>query len=86
MNPPIAIDPPVRGQWAIFNPQGHPRLAYDFLAVDDGKSPYDGINLLRHIVSTVSVESTFAWNRPVFVVMAATVRRETLANGDHLLL
>lgn len=73
MSQPIALNPPVRGQWAIFNPPGHAKLAYDFLAVDDGKSPYNRSSLLRHVVSTVSVDTTFAWNQPVFAVMDGTV-------------
>jgi hypothetical protein len=36
----IVIGPPVKGQWAIMNPPGHPKLGYDFLAVDDRKNPY----------------------------------------------
>jgi len=68
MNRPIVLSPPVHGQWAIFNPPGHPKLAYDFLAVDDRKSPYQGASLFRHIVSTLSVEATLAWNQPVVAV------------------
>jgi len=68
MNRPIVLSPPVRGQWAIFNPPGHPKLAYDFLAVDDRKSPYQGANLFRHIVSTLPVGVTLAWNQPVVAV------------------
>jgi hypothetical protein len=73
MKQPISLHPPVRGKWAIFNPPGHPKLAYDFLTVDDGKSPYTGTSLFRHIVSTISVESTLAWNQPVLAVMEGTV-------------
>ena len=29
---PVVVQAPVRGQWAIFNPPGHPTLAFDFLA------------------------------------------------------
>jgi murein DD-endopeptidase MepM/ murein hydrolase activator NlpD len=68
MNRPIVLSPPVRGQWAIFNPPGHPKLAYDFLAVDDCKSPYKGVSLFRHIVSSLPVEATLAWNQPVVAV------------------
>lgn len=73
MRQPISLYPPVRGQWAIFNPPGHPKLAYEFLAVDEEKSPYHGVSLFRHIVSTISVDSTLAWNQPVLAVMEGTV-------------
>lgn len=68
-----AFDPPVRGQWAILNPPGHARLAFDFLAVDDQKSPYKDVSLLRHIFSTIPVSATLAWEKPVFAVMDGTV-------------
>ena len=69
----LALNPPVRGQWAILNPPGHAKLAFDFLAVDDQKSPYNGVSLLRHIFSTISVDATLAWGKPVFAVMDGTV-------------
>lgn len=68
MNRPIVLSPPVRGQWAIFNPPGHAKLAYDFLTVDDRKSPYKAVSMFRHIVSTLSVEAMLAWNQPVVAV------------------
>lgn len=33
----ITIEAPVKGEWAIFNPPGHPVLAFDFLAVNEQK-------------------------------------------------
>lgn len=73
MSQPLILNPPVRGQWAIMNPPGHAKLAFDFLAVDDRKSPYKGVSLLRHIFSTLSVEDTLAWGKPVLAVMDGTV-------------
>ena len=73
MSQSVVINPPVRGQWAILNPPGHARLAFDFLAVDDRKSPYSDVSLFRHIVSTISVDATLAWDKPVFAVMDGTV-------------
>ncbi|MDP3616890.1 MAG: M23 family metallopeptidase [Rhodoferax sp.] len=73
MSQSLALDPPVRGQWAIMNPPGHAKLAFDFLAVDDRKSPYKGVSLWRHVFSTISVENTLAWGQPVFSVLEGTV-------------
>lgn len=73
MNQPLALNPPVRGQWAILNPPGHAKLAFDFLAVDDRRSPYNGVSLLRHIFSPISVDATLAWGKPVFAVLDGTV-------------
>lgn len=56
MNQSLALNPPVRGQWAIMNPPGHAKLAFDFLAVDDRKSPYKDVSLLRHVFSTLSAK------------------------------
>lgn len=60
------IDPPIRGYWTIYNPPGHPPLAFDFLAVDENKSLYNKGNFLRHLISTISVDDTCAWSRPVY--------------------
>lgn len=62
----LVIEPPLRGQWAIYNPPGHPSLAYDFLAVDENKSLYSKGNFLRHLISLIPVEDTLSWSRPVF--------------------
>jgi len=62
----LVIEPPVRGYWAIYNPPGHPPLAFDFLAVDEHKSLYNKGTFLRHLVSSIPVEDVCAWSRPVF--------------------
>lgn len=62
----IIIDPPVSGHWAVYNPPGHPILAFDLLAVDEKKSLYSKGNFLRHLVSFIPVEDTYTWSKPVF--------------------
>jgi Peptidase family M23 len=62
----IVIEPPIRGIWAIYNPPGHPVLAFDFLAEDENKSLYNKGNFLRHLISFIPVEDTFTWSSPVF--------------------
>jgi len=69
----VVIGSPVRGQWAIMNPPGHPQMAYDFLAVDDRKNPYGRGYFLRHLLSPVSVTSTLAWSQPVFAPLDGVV-------------
>jgi hypothetical protein len=73
MSQPVLINPPVRGQWAILNPPGHAKLAFDFLAVDDRRSPYNAVSMRRHIFSTISVDATLAWGKPVLAVMDGEV-------------
>jgi len=70
---PVVIRPPVRGQWAIFNPPGHPKLAFDFLAVDERKSPYQGVSLARHVLTRITVDETLAWGKPVYAALSGTV-------------
>lgn len=62
----LVIEPPITGHWAIYNPPGHPALAFDFLAVDENKSLYRNGSFLRHLVSFIPVEDTHTWSRPVF--------------------
>ena len=62
----LVIEPPLRGYWAIYNPPGHPPLAFDFLAVDEHKSLYRKGGFLRHLVSSIPVDDTHTWSRPVF--------------------
>jgi murein DD-endopeptidase MepM/ murein hydrolase activator NlpD len=78
------FNPPVRGQWAIMNPPGHAKLAFDFLAVDDRRSPYKGVSLFRHIFSTISVDATLAWGKPVFAVMDGTVIATSDGTPDRM--
>ena len=73
MHAPVAVSPPVRGEWAILNPPGHPRLAFDFLAVSGRRNPYKNTSLARHLFSRISVEDTLAWSMPVYAVLSGTV-------------
>jgi murein DD-endopeptidase MepM/ murein hydrolase activator NlpD len=62
----IVIDPPVRGIWAIYNPPGHPVLAFDFLAADKDKLLYRKGGFFRHLLSFIPAEDTLTWSCPVF--------------------
>jgi len=70
---PVVVQAPVRGQWAIFNPPGHPTFAFDFLAVDERKNPYKNASLARHVLSQITVENTLAWGMPVYAALSGTV-------------
>ena len=73
MSSPVLLGPPVRGEWGIFNPPGHPRLAFDFLAVKGRRNPYRNASLLRHLFWRIAVEDTLAWGMPVYAVLPGTV-------------
>ena len=74
MSAVVIVDPPVRGEWAILNPPGHPKRAFDFLAVRGRRNPYKkDASLLRHLFSRITVENTLAWDMPVYAVLPGTV-------------
>lgn len=79
----IIIDSPVKGQWAIMNPPGHAKLAFDFLAVNDKKLPYSFRYLLPHFFATIPVRQTFAWSQPVFAPLDGTVVACSDGNKDR---
>lgn len=68
-----SISPPIRGEWAIFNPPGHPKLAYDLLAVNERASPYARFSFKRHLISFISVEDTYAWSQSIYAPVSGSV-------------
>jgi hypothetical protein len=78
------IESPIRGEWAIFNPPGHPKLAYDFLAVDKNKSPYLNGSFARHLFSFISVESTYTWSKDIYSPVDGTVEESHDGELDRL--
>ncbi len=73
INTDLVIDPPLKGEWAILNPPGHPRLAFDFLATKGRKLPYRGATFFRHALGSISVDATYAWGQPVFAPLDGIV-------------
>ena len=69
----IVLDPPLRGEWAILNPPGHPRLAFDFLATKGTRLPYAGTAVLPHVLGSIGVGTTYAWRQPVFAPLDGVV-------------
>jgi len=69
----VVVDPPLRGEWAILNPPGHPRLAFDFLATKGTRLPYPGSAVLPHIFGSIAVATTYAWRQPVFAPLDGVV-------------
>lgn len=78
------IEPPIRGHWAIYNPPGHPLLAFDFLAVDERKSLYKKGNFLRHLVSFIQAEDTRTWSQPVFSPVDGVVVESHGTENDRM--
>lgn len=70
----IVIDPPLKGEWAIMNPPGHAKLAFDFLAVSGDKYPYKQPDYFPlHLLSFISVSDTLAWAQPVYAPLDGVV-------------
>ncbi len=69
----IIITPPVRGNWAIHNPPGHPKLAFDLLAENEKQSLYSKHSFARHVFTFISVEDTYTWANPVYSPVDGTV-------------
>ena len=67
------VDPPLKGEWAILNPPGHPKLAFDFLATQGSKLPYRGATFVRHLLGSISVDATYAWGQPVYAPLDGVV-------------
>lgn len=67
------IHPPLRGQWTIYNPPGHPKQAYDFLAVNEHKSLYTRGGFFRHALSFISVSDTLTWGQSVYAPVGGKV-------------
>lgn len=78
------IGAPIRGEWAIYNPPGHPELAYDFLAVDKNKSPYIKGSFARHLFSFISVESTYTWSKAIYSPVDGTIEESHDGEIDRI--
>ncbi|WP_455245096.1 hypothetical protein [Petrachloros mirabilis] len=61
----LVMDPPLKGEWAILNPPGHPKVAYDFLATSGTKLTYLTTTFLRHLFGSIHVGMTYAWGQQV---------------------
>jgi Peptidase family M23 len=73
MNTALVIDAPLRGEWAVLNPPGHPKLAFDFLASKGSRLPYRSAMFPRHLLGSISVRATFAWGQPVYAPLDGIV-------------
>lgn len=69
----IVVYPPLKGEWAVLNPPGHPKLAFDFLATRGNKLPYRVAVFLRHLFGSIRVDETYAWGQPVFAPLDGIV-------------
>jgi len=80
----IVIEPPIKGNWVIYNPPGHPVLAFDFLAEDEKQSLYSKGSFLKHLVSFISVNDTYTWSSPIFSPIDGVIVESHDAEEDRI--
>jgi Peptidase family M23 len=61
----VTLAAPVHGEWAVLNPPGHARLAFDLLATRGSRAPYRGTTFVRHLLASIGVEQVYGWGRSV---------------------
>lgn len=67
------IDFPLRGEWAVLQPPGHQREAFDLLAVDGPGRSYFARHWLRYAIGRLRVEESHSWSRPVYAPCTGVV-------------
>ena len=82
-NQNIVIESPIKGQWAILNPPGHAKTAFDFLATNDRKLPYSLRYFLLHLLASIPVTATYTWTQPVYAPLDGQVVACSNGNPDR---
>lgn len=79
----IAIHPPLKGEWKFLRPPGHHPYAFDFVQLDENRKSPHSESTVRFLVSDISSQNFYCWNKPVFAPVDGTVLR--VGNGwmDH---
>ena len=68
------IAPPLRGEWLVMNPPGHPKLADDFIGMRERRRlPYPVSSVPRHLFHNLPVSEAHGWGRPVYAPVGGTV-------------
>lgn len=64
MTPPLLL-PPLRGDWLVLNPPGHPPHVHDLVGLDPdtGRLAPDGV--AKFLFGLLSAEDVFGWSSPV---------------------
>ena len=68
------VTSPLRGEWMVMNPPGHPALADDFIGMKEGRRlPYPATSVPHHLVTQIEASRAYGWGRPVYAPVAGTV-------------
>ena len=78
-----ALGPPVEGQWLVLNPPGHPRYAFDLVAIDEASGRYSTRRLAGLLAGRASVDDIHGWSRPVLAPLDGVVTASHDAERDR---
>lgn len=71
MTPPLR--PPVSGTWLVLNPPGHPRYAFDLVAINETTGRASARSRWHYLAGLTHVEDVYGWSRAVIAPLAGEV-------------
>ncbi len=71
-DPPV-IELPLRGEWHALRPPGHPREAFDFVALSATGRRYFSRSWVAYLLSAGPAADSYGWSRPVYAPFEGTV-------------
>jgi murein DD-endopeptidase MepM/ murein hydrolase activator NlpD len=74
---------PLRGEWRVFQPPGHPREAFDFVAVDATRRRYVSGSWLAFLLGAGPITDWYGWSQPVYAPFEGTVTAASDGQPDR---
>lgn len=71
-DPPV-IELPLRGEWHALRPPGHPREAFDFVALSATGRRYFSRSWVAYLLSAGPAADWYGWSRPVYAPVEGIV-------------
>lgn len=65
MAEPLIVEFPLRGEWRVMQPPGHPAYAFDLLAVKGERQDYVSTGYLPWVFGMQGVEEWYGWGQPI---------------------
>lgn len=66
MTEPLILEFPLRGEWRVMQPPGHPAFAFDLLAVKGERQDYVSTSYLPWVFGMQDVMEWYGWGQPVY--------------------
>lgn len=70
---PVVIELPLRGEWHALRPPGHPREAFDFVALGATGQRYFSRSWVAYLLRAGPAADWYGWSRPVYAPFEGTV-------------